>query len=477
MSVSQRLELRQGQSLVMTPQLQQAIKLLQLNNQELAQYIDQEVEQNPLLERPEGMIDAPAIPLSGDSSTPQNKSENKNSTTEETWQPNHDEGRDWGQKSGSFNSTDAYSLENVLSKEVTLREHLLEQINIELDESFERLLALFMIDLLDECGYCKESDTQIAQRLNCDEQRVHTVRKRVMHMDPLGIAAQNLSQCLAVQLEEKNRFDPAMQRLIENLDHLAERNYKSLLKICEVDEQDLKDMIAEIQALNPRPATGFASSALMAIQPDVLMHTNPAGGWTVELNNATLPRVLVNEAYYTRVTAEARTKEEKDYLSERFSTASWLVKSLHQRAQTILKVASEIVRRQHDFFTKGIMHLKPLILKDIADAIDMHESTVSRVTANKFIATPRGTFELKYFFTASIAGADGLTHSAEAVRHRIKALINAEQMNDILSDDTLVDLLKKEGIDIARRTIAKYRESLGIPSSVQRRREKNSRLA
>jgi RNA polymerase sigma-54 factor len=295
----------------------------------------------------------------------------------------------------------------------------------------------------------------------------------LQRLDPPGIFARSLAECLALQLAERGRLDPAMQALLDRLDLLAKRDLAQLMKHCGVDAEDLKEMIAEIRALNPKPGSAFDQSLAQPVIPDILMRPQPGGDWIVELNSETLPRVLVNTRYYARVAKDARRKEEKDYLSERYQAANWLVKSLHQRATTILKVASEIVRQQDAFFRRGIQHLKPLILRDIADAISMHESTVSRVTTNKHMATPRGLYELKYFFTAAIASSGGgEAHSAESVRFRIKSLIDAETVEGVLSDDKLVEMLKAEGIDIARRTVAKYREAMKIPSSVQRRREK-----
>jgi RNA polymerase sigma-54 factor len=276
-----------------------------------------------------------------------------------------------------------------------------------------------------------------------------------------------------LQLRDLDRLDPAMQTLLDKLDLLAKRDLAQLIRLCGVDSEDLAQMIAEIRALNPKPALAFDHAVAPPVTPDVLMRAAPGGGWLVELNNDTLPKVLVNTRYYAKVTSASRNKDERNYLTERFQSANWLVKSLHQRATTILKVATEIVRQQDLFFHKGIQSLRPLVLKDIALEIGMHESTVSRVTANKFIATPRGIFELKYFFTQAIAGSDGgESHSAESVRHRIKAMIDQEPANEILSDDKIVELLKAEGVDIARRTVAKYREGMHIPSSVQRRRDK-----
>jgi RNA polymerase sigma-54 factor len=293
-------------------------------------------------------------------------------------------------------------------------------------------------------------------------------------MDPAGVFARSLRECLALQLAEKNRLDPAIELLLDNLNLLAARQMGDLRKICGVDDEDLVEMIAEIRALNPRPASNFDNDTAEPIIPDVLMRAQPDGTWMVELNSDTLPRVLLNTRYFTRVSEKVRTKEDREYLTNQYQTANWLVKSLHQRATTILKVAAEIVRQQDAFFRKGVQHMRPITLRHIAEVIEMHESTVSRVTSNKYIVTPRGTYELKYFFTASIGGSDGETHSAEAVRHRIKLLIDSENAPKILSDDSIVEMLRSDGVDIARRTVAKYREAMRIPSSVQRRREKTA---
>jgi len=291
--------------------------------------------------------------------------------------------------------------------------------------------------------------------------------------DPPGICARTLSECLAIQLKERDRFDPAMQALLAHLDLVARRDFSALRRICGVDDADLSDMIAEIRRLNPKPGLSFGSSVVQPIVPDVFVRPSQEGGWLVELNSDTLPKVLVNQTYYSEVSRTAKNDGEKSYLADCLQTATWLIRALDQRAKTILKVSTEIVRQQDAFFAHGVQFLRPLNLKTVADAIGMHESTVSRVTANKYMATSRGIFELKYFFTSSIAAADGgEAHSAEAVRHRIKQLIDAESAQDVLSDDTIVERLRGAGIDIARRTVAKYREAMRIPSSVQRRREK-----
>jgi RNA polymerase sigma-54 factor len=302
--------------------------------------------------------------------------------------------------------------------------------------------------------------------------RIESVRSRMMQFDPVGLFARDLRECLAAQLAERNRLDPAMQVLLDNLELLAKRENRRLMVLCGVDAEDLTDMITEIRALDPKPAATWDTSPVQAVVPDLLMRSLPDGGWIIELNPETMPRVLVNERFYAKVAPRAK-KDEKVFLTERLANANWLVRSLQQRAQTILKVAVEIIRQQDGFLQLGVAHLRPLILRDIAEAVELHESTVSRVTANKYIATPRGTFELKYFFTTAIHGTNGGdSHSAEAVRHRIRGLIDTEATVDILSDDAIVAVLRKEGVDIARRTVAKYREALRIPNSVQRRREK-----
>ncbi|MGH7247951.1 MAG: RNA polymerase factor sigma-54, partial [Pseudomonadota bacterium] len=332
-----------------------------------------------------------------------------------------------------------------------------------------------LIDLVDEAGYITSDFTAVAELLSCEPARVEKTLALVQRFDPAGIFARNLAECLALQLKERDRFDPAMQALVENLPLLANRDAQQLMRVCRVDGADLAQMVTEIKALNPKPGLAFDKAAVEIVVPDVLLRALPDGSWAVELNSESLPRVLVNNRYYAEVSGATRNKKEKEYLSERYQTANWLVKALHQRATTILKVSREIVRQQDGFLRHGVQHLKPLILRDIASAIEMHESTVSRVTTNKYILTPRGIYELKYFFTSAIAAASGEAHSAEAVRFRIRSLIEAES-GEILSDDRIVEILMKEDIDIARRTVAKYREAMNIPSSVRRRRERTLQL-
>jgi RNA polymerase sigma-54 factor len=373
--------------------------------------------------------------------------------------------------------TSEYNLEAFVSVETTLADHLAEQLLLAVASPGRRMIGQHLIDLVDEAGYLGGDLAVVGQRLGTSTAEVEAVLAILQGFDPPGVCARNLNECLAIQLKERDRFDPAMQALIAHLDLLAKRDFVALRKVCGVNEEDLGDMIAEIRQLNPKPGLAFGSTLVQPIVPDVFVRPLPDGGFMVELNSDTLPRVLVNQHYHAEVAKTAKSDKDKTYLAECLQSATWLMRALDQRAKTILKVSTEIVRQQDAFFSHGVQHLRPLNLKTIADAIGMHESTVSRVTANKYMATSRGIFELKYFFTSAIASADGgEAHSAEAVRHRIRQLIDAERPDQVLSDDTIVEKLREAGIDIARRTVAKYREAMRIASSVQRRREKQASL-
>ena len=513
MAVTQRLDLRQTQSLVMTPQLQQAIKMLQLSNMELAAYVNQELERNPLLERDDGEGNdgettagpeqgglaegSDVAPAEGDTAEPvpdtldltsaETLPQGAEAPLDTNLEDVYDNGPsdDWAPSEAALSVTRAGgggfedgvpSLEQRLAEQVTLRQHLLRQLQMDLDDPVERMIGVHLIEMLDEAGYLTGDLDDLAKLLDCEPARVEATLRSVQNFDPAGVFARSLRECLALQLADRDRLDPAMKAMLDNLPLVAKGDLAALRKICEVDDEDLIEMVAEIRALNPKPALEYDFEAAEPVVPDILLRPKSGGGWIIELNSETLPRVLVNNRYYAEVSSQARSKKDKDYITEQFQSANWLVRSLHQRATTILKVAREILRQQDAFFRKGVEHMKPLILRDIAEAIEMHESTVSRVTANKYIATPRGIYELKYFFTSAIGGANGETHSAEAVRHRIKVLIEGEQAKKVLSDDTIVGLLRKDGIDIARRTVAKYREAMHIPSSVRRRREKTFQL-
>lgn len=487
--LTQKLDMRQGQSLVMTPQLQQAIKLLQLSNIELCAFVEEELERNPLLERDERDADGEtATPEREESSDPQELSLDRatreaddavdadaeivNSHVSKSDLAGAPGGTtDWS-KAGSGKGYDGeYDATANASRELSLAEHLHEQLGVAGADPVTRLIAAWLIDQADDDGYLRADLDDMAGQLGVERAAVETALALVQTFEPAGVMARDLKECLALQLADRDRLDPAMAALLDNLDRLAKHDYDALQSICGVDAEDLDDMVAEVRSLTPKPGLGFGSESARAVEPDVMIRENPDGSWRVELNSDTLPRVLVNQQYAAEIGRVARTEEDKTFISECSANASWLVKSLDQRARTILKVASEIVRQQDLFLAKGVAFLRPLNLKTVADAIGMHESTVSRVTSNKYVATPRGLFELKYFFTSAIpSSGGGEAHSAEAVRYRIKALIEAETLDDVLSDDTLVDRLRQEGIDIARRTVAKYREAMNIPSSVQRRR-------
>ncbi len=488
MALTPKLELRQSQALVMTPQLQQAIKLLQMSSLELVAYVEAEIEQNPLLERDDG-DDAPAADAAGDDTTdPADEPTNAEDPVagldadyDSVWESDGAGGGGAAPQEpwhigGAAN--DGYApVEQTPAGEITLRDHLLNQISVDLDDPVDRVIGVHLIDMLDDAGYLGDDLTPVAQRLGCNVARVEATLARLHDFDPAGIFARSLRECLALQLGERNRLDPAMEVLLDNLDLLADRENEELQRRCGVDDEDFAEMLAEIRALDPKPGLAFDNEVAQTIMPDVFVRAGAGGNWQVELNNDTLPRVLVNRRYVATVKRQARTKAEKEYLAERLTSANWLVKSLDQRANTILRVSIELIRQQSRFLTRGVRHLRPLIMRDIADAIEMHESTVSRVTANKYIATPRGIYEMRYFFTNAIRSTrnHAEAHSSEAVRHRIKTAIEAEDAEDVLSDDRLVAILRDEGVEIARRTVAKYREAMRIPSSVERRRRKKRR--
>ena len=488
MALTQKLQLRQSHALVMTPQLMQAIKLLQLSNLDLVGYVESELERNPLLERAgESEADNRLPAADGAASAPNPPADRQAAETSSSENDGRGARRstpdgsevaggyaDWA-GAGGRHQDGAYNLEAFVSAERTLAQHLAEQLALAVVDPSRRLIGQYLIDLVDEAGYLAGDVAHVAEKLGAVPADVEAMLAVVQSFDPPGVAARDLTECLAIQLRERNRLDPAMQALLAHLDLLARRDLPGLRKACGVGEEDLLDMIAEIRRLDPKPGLAFGTTLVQPIVPDVFVRPGPDGSFVVELNSETLPKVLVNHSYYTQVAKTARSAQDKTYLADCLQTATWLIRALDQRARTILKVASEIVRQQDAFFAYGVQHLRPLNLKTIADAIAMHESTVSRVTANKYMATSRGIFELKYFFTSAIAAADGSeAQSAEAVRHRIKQLIDAESPRAVLSDDTIVEKLRGAGIEIARRTVAKYREAMRIPSSVQRRRDKQA---
>jgi len=497
MALTPRLEIRQTQSLTLTPQLMQSIRLLQLSHLELNQFVADELLRNPLLESDEsGDRDTPdpepterpsdpyqdvasnaerfdsavnvAGALDADADQIYPEQVGQDSVHASTIQRN--------QPGAAGAGEDAPDLDQYVSARTSLADHLREQIAFLVRTPADRLIAQALIDNLDEAGYLAGELGAIAEQLGTEPEDVEAVLAAVQGCDPAGVFARNVAECLAIQLRDRDRLDPLMAALLEHLDLVAGHDFTALARAIGASREDIADMLAELRMLDPRPGRAYDGAPVQAVVPDVFVGARPDGSWAVELNSDVLPRVLVNRTYYASVSKKTRSAEEKGFLTDCLQTANWLTKSLDQRAQTILKVATEIVRQQDGFFVHGITHLRPMTLKTVAEAIDMHESTVSRVTSNKYLSTPRGLFEMKYFFTTALASTSGAPdHSAEVVRHLIRRMIDAEDPKKILSDDTLADRLDKEhGIDVARRTVAKYREGMHIPSSVVRRRQKRA---
>ena len=490
MSLGPRLDLRQSQSLVMTVQLQQAIKLLALTNVELESFIGAELDKNPLLDSgDEGSVavaetGAPALETGGADELIRsgNAESDRPLDVDLTAERFHHDGPTdsvAGPSASAGSGGEAPSdFEDMAASEPSLVDVLLEQAVAAWGVDPARLLvARHLIDQIDDAGYLGGTVADVAERLDADLALVEAVLERIQRFDPVGCGARTLAECLRAQCREADRLDPAMAALLDHLDGLARGDMAMLRRVCGVDQEDLSDMIRELRALNPKPGLAYGGERPQAVVADVFVRRAGGGGWAVELNAATLPRVLVDRGYHAQLTSacdrSATGRATKTFLSDCMTSANWLVKALDQRARTIVKVATELVVQQEAFFAHGVHHLKPLTLRAIAEAIGMHESTVSRVTSNKYLSCDRGLFELKYFFSSSIQSADGGDAvSAKAVQDRIARLIAAEPAHTPLSDDKLVECLRGEGFDIARRTVAKYREGMNIGSSVARRRAK-----
>jgi RNA polymerase sigma-54 factor len=496
MALGPRLDLRQSQSLVMTPQLQQAIKLLALSNLELETFIGEAIAANPLLELGDGApASEPLEPEGEGRRTHLESSPVDQLIGEGRADDDHpldidaaalDRDRDTGDASAFELSGEARGgggeapdIDERGGGAETLAEHLHAQVGAAAEDAREAAIAHWLIDQLDEAGYLEIGLREAAEALGLALDEVEDGLKLVQSLDPTGVGARSLSECLALQAIEADRYDPCMKRLIDNLALVAKGSFAQLKRMCGVDDEDFADMLAELRSYDPRPGLRFGTGPAEAVTPDILIRANGAG-WDIALNQATLPRLVINRSYYVELKRGCGDKASRGWLGDKLADANWLVKALDQRQRTILKVAAEIVKQQDGFFRRGVAELKPLTLRAVAEAIAMHESTVSRVTSNKYLSCERGTFELKYFFTSGVArvgasgeGADGEgAVSAEAVKAQIRALIDAEDPKAILSDDALVELLRGKGFDLARRTVAKYREAIGLGSSVQRRRQK-----
>lgn len=491
MAITPKLEIKQSQSLLMTPQLRQAINLLQMSNLELSSVIEQELASNPLLEREddflnqdnekEQTIDDYASETEDNVDTPldidiDNTFDDDGSDCEGYETANDYDWQDYAKNKDKRHSPeeDYDFFEQKLSSTKSLYQHLSEQIQISLADTKEKIIAFRLMSFLDESGYFRGDTKKIAAILHTEESSVTKVLNKLKEFEPSGIFAENLAECIALQLKEKDRLDIKMQTLLQNLDLLGKREYKRLQKKLNVDEDDLKEMILDIQSTNPKPALEYEQKETDYIIPDVFVRRNKYGEYYVELNSRSLPRVLIDQRYYKEIKRQSeKNKEAKKYLKTQSGSASFLIRALRQRADTILRISEEIVKTQRDFFENGIESLKPMALKDIAEAVEMHESTVSRVTANKYMHTPLGIFELKYFFSSAAGSYSGEDNqSTTAIKHKIKQMIENEDPKKILSDDKISELLAREGLKVARRTVAKYRESLKIAPSSERKREK-----
>ena len=487
MTVTPRLEIKQSQSLQMTQQLRQAINLLQISNLELETYINKELEQNPLLERENDHLES----ISSEEQTIDNYNQETNHTSEENIIPDinyEDNFDDYGSDCEGYNintpsdwqnyaqtkihqdSEDYDYFEQKLAQEKSLYNILEEQISLTFSSNKEKLIAKILCEYLDGAGYFRGDITAIAAKLNTNSSIINNILRQMKNFEPSGIFAENLAECLQIQLLENNRLDPIAQTVLNNLELLGSGKLKELKKLANANDDDLTSVISDIKSLNPKPAANYNLEYNTSIIPDVFVRRHPSGEYLVELNQLSLPRLLINHEYSAKITND---KTSQKYLRSQLHNASFIIKSLHRRAETILKVSEEIVRAQRDFFEYGIEYLKPLQLKDISEQAEIHESTVSRAVNAKYMHTPRGTFELKYFFSNAAGKLDGSEDTSTiSIKHKIKELINHEEPHNILSDDKLVEVLASQGIKIARRTITKYRESMNIPTSAERKRTK-----
>ena len=475
MALGPRLDLRQTQSLVMTPQLQQAIKLLALSNLEIESFVADQLEANPLLEAGEMRVEDREAPAPAEEASAQTSDEGALDIDPASLDRDRDTG-DWSASTGGgAMAEDLPGIEDRAGDGPTLVEHLTGQVGPAAPDARIAFVARHLIGLLDEAGYLTAELRHVAFDLGTDLECVEASLRVVQSLDPTGVGARSLSECLALQAQEADRYDPCMAALIDHLDLIAKGDIAKLKRFCGVDDEDFADMLAELRSYDPKPGLAFGGSTAAAIAPDILLTRTEEQAWRIRLNRETLPRLVVNRDYYLDLKQGAQDKASRAWLGEKLADANWLIKALDQRQKTILKVSEEIVKQQDGFFRRGVAHLKPLTLREVAEAIDMHESTVSRVTSNKYLACPRGTFELKYFFSSGVASSDGEGASAEAIKARIRALTDGEDAKKVLSDQKLADMLNGEGFDLARRTVAKYREAIGIGSSAQRRREKKLR--
>ena len=475
MQITQNLKLKQSQSLVMTPQLQQAIKLLQLTNLELCDLVNKELEENPFLEDSKFEENKDEVDHESETHNLEDEfvskdamdSEIKSEAYDNCW----DKELNCNNKSQNYETIDAGSVaEQTVSEEITLKSVLTDQANLEFDKDEEKFISRVLIDYIDSSGWMTKDLKEISEVIGCEENKVQTIVDRMKDFEPSGVFAQNLQECLTIQLKAKELFNEKIKMLLENFDLLAAGEIKTICKQGNCSREEIAKNLAVIRQMNPKPGNIYATPENNIFHPDVIVKRKN-NTWEVELNQSTLPKIVVNENYANQLNNLNCNQGDKKFITESIGSAKWLVKAIEQRNITTLKISSEIVQQQKEFFEKGLSYLKPMILKDVAKKIGMHESTVSRVTSAKLMLTPRGIFDMKHFFSASINSTEkGESYSAASVRETLKNLISSEPLNQPFSDEVIVSKLQKEGINLARRTVAKYRELMCIPSSAERRK-------
>ncbi len=487
MKINQQLKIKQNQSIVMTPQLQQAIKLLQLTNIELAEYVENAKLENPFIKED---LNIKKIKTNDKKTFDVVENAKKNEDTlkinsdletnnsfdshisENAFEKNKTIKNDFENKNTFLSEV----IENTVSNNISLKEYLTNQIRLSFEKK-DQSLAISLIDYLHPSGWLIHQVEEIAEELRKPLEYIEEIIQKLQCLEPVGIFAKNLSECLKIQLQEKGILNNKYQILIDNLSLITKGKIKTLMKMCEIENDKIIQMVNVIKTLNPKPAENFNNEPLRISEPDIIV-TKTNKGWKIDLNRSTLPTIDLDEDYISEICNLNLGVDDNDFTANKIGEAKWLQKAVDQRNKTILKVSSVILQKQIGFFKHGFSHMKPLILKDIADAIGMHESTVSRVTNSKLILTDWGLLSLKEFFSASIPSSEESDkHAASAVREALKKLISSEISNKPLSDEKIADVLSAQGIDVARRTVAKYRDMLNIPSSAERkRRSKLSKL-
>ncbi|UCD70651.1 MAG: RNA polymerase factor sigma-54 [Syntrophobacterales bacterium] len=473
------LEIKQSpklvQQLVITPQLQQAIKLLQLTRVELVDLIQNEIKENPLLEvselgeEDEAKRDHQPEDLVQKEKTPEVKGEGEGSDDFD-WE-SYVENYNLASYRGSLNTEEKPSFENFIFKKTTLVDHLMWQLRLSDLTEEEQRIGRWIIGNIDEDGYLKVTADEVAREMGTDDRRVEEVLKGIQQFDPVGVGAKDLKECLLLQVRDLDERDPIAEQIVSHyLPYLKNRNFQHIGKKLGISLARVMESVKLISDLEPKPGRAFTADEAQTIIPDVFIY-KIEGDYVITLNEDEIPRLKINALYRNVLSNQSNTKEgDRKYIQDKLKSAVWLIKSIYQRQKTIYKVTESIVKFQGEFLDKGVNYLKPLVLRDVAEDIQMHESTISRATNNKYVHTPQGIFELKFFFNNSISSIRGEDFASESVKHLIREIIARENPRNPFSDEKIVKVLRGYNINIARRTVAKYRESLRILSSNERRR-------